>query len=298
MTDRSISPEIRRSENFARLEYRERDLYQGLIERLVDDQGRAKADAAIVRSEVWPYDDITLKEIEESLQVLAGGEEPFILLYTVNRKRYLQIINWWKWQRKNLAYAHRSLYPAPENWMDRVRINTKGNRMDVENWDLPGGFESVSTGPSAAGEWVQAQVEDEVPSQVLTQVGTKGHTKADTQVDINTDADTSTLGIGQDTSGLTTLPGTDQKNDLKTAQNLWDYATGELRREGISRTDFEQYVRPLTVVGMESGILHVRAINRYTVEYVTRRQIKKVLEDKIRAAYNLSEFQIELQVQL
>jgi len=155
---RVISPEIRRSKHFAELSYQCRDLYQGLIERSVDDQGRCIADPAIIRAEVWPWDDVSFSDVDQAIAALADGDAPFIVLYEVNGTRYLQIVNWWRWQKPSMQWASPSNYPAPEGWTDRVRVQTSGNKTMLLNWDSEGGFCSTAqktTGSS--GTWVPAE---------------------------------------------------------------------------------------------------------------------------------------------
>ena len=292
MTDRGISSEIRRSQTFGSLGYRERDLFQGLIERMVDDQGRAPADPALVRSEVWPYDDISLAEVEGSLQILAGGEDPFILIYTVYRKKYLQIINWWKWQRANMFYAHRSIHPAPEHWTDRVHINTKGNKLDEENWDMEGGFSSSHISPEISGEWIQAvqaaagvKVGTQVPSQVPTQVGTLVPSQVPPKVDIDINTDTNTDKTVFDNQGFDISRARDKNSPSDRAKNAWNMALGDLERD-MSRADFESYVRPLVFSGFDGRTVKILAGNRYQVDFIKKRMVCKILEDHVRASMN------------
>ena len=64
---RSIDSRIRSSQTFAALTYRQRDLWQGMIEVGADDQGRMPGYPAYVRSMIWPYDDIPLSEVDADL---------------------------------------------------------------------------------------------------------------------------------------------------------------------------------------------------------------------------------------
>lgn len=294
MTDRGISAEIRRSQTFGKLDYRERDLFQGLIERMVDDQGRALAEPALIRSEIWPYDDITLAEVEESLNSLASSDDPFIMIYTVNRKKYLQIINWWKWQRANMFFAHRSIYPAPEGWTDRVRINTKGQRMDIENWDLEGGFDGSQISADAVGSWVKAdEAPTQVPTMAPTEVPTQEGARVDIDIDINTKTDTEMTGI--DTPGIDNLRARKKIIPLDRAKKAWNQALGDLQRE-MSRAEFESYIRPLVVTEFDGTKVTVEAGNKYTIDFVSKRGIKKLLEEKVRASLSDPGVMIDLVV--
>ena len=99
---RTIVEGIRRSETFGALNFECRDLFQGLIE-VADDQGRQPGTATAVRSEVWPYDDIPAARVQDDLDILASGPDPFIKIYKVDGKTYIQIINWWTYQQMQWA---------------------------------------------------------------------------------------------------------------------------------------------------------------------------------------------------
>jgi hypothetical protein len=135
MAKRLVDTKIRSSYSFSKLTFRQRDLWHGLIES-VDDQGRMPGEPAYVRSMIWAYDDVPLIEVEEDLQVLV--KEQMIHIYEKNGSRFLQIINWWKYQSSNWMGA--SNYPAPDGWLDRYRYHTKGNKIVLKNWGIEGGF--------------------------------------------------------------------------------------------------------------------------------------------------------------
>src|SRR4030065_334081 len=67
MSKRTLDSKIRKSQSFAKLNYRQRDLWQGII-AVVDDQGRMPGDARFIRAMVSPYDDISIAEVESDLQ--------------------------------------------------------------------------------------------------------------------------------------------------------------------------------------------------------------------------------------
>lgn len=134
---RAIDTKIRKSQTYFRLTYRQRDLWHGLIES-ADDQGRMPGLATYIRSAVWPYDDISIDEIDKDIQVLLDGD--FIMLYEKDGDKYLQIINWWKYQSG--AWAGKSDHPEPDGWIDRCRYHGKGNNIVTKNWDSQGGFKN------------------------------------------------------------------------------------------------------------------------------------------------------------
>lgn len=117
------------SEKVASWPFFERLFFQGLCAKAADDQGRMKGHPALLRSTVFPYDDIPLEEILAALSRFEDSKS--ILIYEEDGTRYIQILNWWKWQ--SLPFAWPSKYPAPEGWTDRVKYR-KGNRVIKENW--------------------------------------------------------------------------------------------------------------------------------------------------------------------
>lgn len=133
---RGISNEIRLSQTFSRLTLRQRDLWHGLI-CTADDQGRLPGLPAAIRSLVWPYDNVTLDEVEEDLNMLSSLGN--ILIYHVGDERYIQILKWWHYQK--IQWAGSSKWPAPGGWVDRERHHGKGRKVIAINWDQPGGFD-------------------------------------------------------------------------------------------------------------------------------------------------------------
>lgn len=132
---RLISSKIRESQSFATLTYRQRDLWQGIIVK-ADDQGRLPGVAAYVRAAVWPYDDVSLEEVEGDLSTLINLD--YIAEYLVGSGRYFQIINWWKYQKQQWPTA--SDYPPPHGWVDRCRYHAAGNKIIKDNWERQGGY--------------------------------------------------------------------------------------------------------------------------------------------------------------
>ena len=132
---RTIDCKIRSSQSYARLNYRQRDLWHGLIET-VDDQGRMPGEITYIRSMVWPFDDIPLKDVDGDLSVLV--KEEMVKIYEICGNKYLQIINWWKYQGG--SWMGISNHPAPEGWTDRYRFHGKDNKIITRNWLELGGF--------------------------------------------------------------------------------------------------------------------------------------------------------------
>ena len=95
-----------------------------------DDQGRMKANAAWIRAQVFPYDDVELDMVQNALDLFVASES--LQVYEVGGTRYLQFLNWWTWQKHTWAWP--SKYPPPQDWQDRVCYR-KGNTVVKSNWD-------------------------------------------------------------------------------------------------------------------------------------------------------------------
>lgn len=128
---RMIDAAFWQSETVAQLTIEQRLLFIGLFSN-ADDQGRMRAHPRLIRSMIFPYDDIAGDDILDGLQAISsvGG----ILMYKADGKSLIQIINWWKYQ--HLKWAWPSSLPAPRGWTDRVR-HRQGNTVISDNWDTP-----------------------------------------------------------------------------------------------------------------------------------------------------------------
>jgi len=114
-----------------------RFLWIGLIVAVADDQGRFLDNPAIIRARVFPFDDVNDAQVEAVMIQLATSEK--IICYTAGGKSLVQIKNWWIYQQP--SWASPSRYPAPPNWIDRMRYHSQGNKIITQNWDCSGGFE-------------------------------------------------------------------------------------------------------------------------------------------------------------
>ena len=78
-TRRMIDPEIWQSETIAALTRDQRLLFIGLFSN-ADDQGRLRAHPALIRSLVFPYDDITHAIAVEIVENNAGADVDGLLI--------------------------------------------------------------------------------------------------------------------------------------------------------------------------------------------------------------------------
>lgn len=129
MKKRMIDGGMWSNERFAELPPIARLLQIGLIS-MADDQGRAKAHPAYLRSQIFPYDDVSLDDVQIWLQSIVDNGTA--LVYESDGKTYVQLLKWWDYQ--SLQFAMPSDYPRPDGWQDRIRFNGKGQVMMTCNW--------------------------------------------------------------------------------------------------------------------------------------------------------------------
>jgi len=160
-----IASDIWRDEFIGNLDLLGRLLWIGLIVTCADDQGRLSDNSILIRSDVFPLDDIPVADIEARLIHFEDTQR--IYRYQAEGKNIIQIINWWEYQTP--SWASPSKYRAPDNWIDREKYHTVGNKIAGKNWDMQGGFtqlpsELPSQLPSALND-VKGEVkgEDESP---------------------------------------------------------------------------------------------------------------------------------------
>ena len=84
---RMISTEIWKSEKVASFSFQNRLLWIGLI-TTADDQGRGRSHPGIVRSAVFPIEDIPLVEISDGLQLFV--DNGLITIYEADNKQLPQ----------------------------------------------------------------------------------------------------------------------------------------------------------------------------------------------------------------
>lgn len=167
---RMLTSDIFSDDIFMELDDVTRLLWIGLITICADDQGRFQNNDFLIKSQVFPADRKSPSRILKSLQILE--EKGMIFCYEKDGKSLAQIVNWWKHQAPSWAAA--SLYPAPDGWTDRVKVNSKGNKVLMENWTEQGGFMEV---PTQVPTQVPTAVGTEVPKQVVFKVKVKDKIK-------------------------------------------------------------------------------------------------------------------------
>ena len=105
---RTIKPSFFRSEDVSALPLRARLTWIGLWTQC-DDAGRTKDNARLIKGDIWPLDDVSLRDIEDDLATLAVHGR--IVRYTVAGGQFLAIVNWRGHQA--IAKPSASRYPPP-----------------------------------------------------------------------------------------------------------------------------------------------------------------------------------------
>lgn len=178
---RIIASNIFEDDFFGQITMLQRLLWIGLFSACADDQGRLIDNPTVIRSKVFPYDDIPVADIDAALDLFAA-ENKLIRYKDERGKSYIQLATWWK--NQDPQWAMPSKYPAPPDWKDRVRSYIKGVYF-CENWpekyqkppkngkstlpdhlDMPPGQSTLP--PQVAGHEINPNPNPEInPNQIL-----------------------------------------------------------------------------------------------------------------------------------
>ena len=139
---RMINGNVWEDDFFLSLSIFNRLLWIGILTASADDQGRFSDNAALIRSRVFPVDDIQLSVIEEGISIFAEAGK--IERYTMNGKKAIQLTKWWNHQKPR--WAGKSTLPAPEGWTDRERYQSTGEGIVTTNWNSIGGYIATPDG--------------------------------------------------------------------------------------------------------------------------------------------------------
>jgi DnaD/phage-associated family protein len=126
---RNLDPQIMSDPWFIDLEDRQRLGWMLLILNGTDDQGRFLMNGRLMKSMLFPADDIPAVEVLSMLDGFARSGK--VHAYEREGVRYGQIVNWWKYQIGSEWMAP-SRHPAPDGWVDRYRVHVKGGKGIIE----------------------------------------------------------------------------------------------------------------------------------------------------------------------
>jgi len=143
---RVITSDIWQDEWFGSLKFFEKLLWIGLFSKCADDQGRMLDNPTVIRAMVFPYDDIPVSQIDDAIKIYDSQNK--IKRYSVNGKKYIQLLHWWEHQQGQWAMP--SKHPSPDGWDDRVRSYMKGVYHE-DNW-VKKGSKAVPQVDTPAGQ--------------------------------------------------------------------------------------------------------------------------------------------------
>lgn len=277
---RFIDPKITLSETVALLNYRQRDLWTRLI-LTVDDQGRCPGNPALIRSSIFPLDDIDIPTIESDLKVLE--EYKFIIVYVVGGRRYIQLRNWQKYQRRS-EWLGESDYPAPEGWEDRFRVHGKGRLIvKSDNWDIQSQssdcmYEQTSHLPlDLDAQTSSLPINLNAQTSPLPIEDINGNGNGNDNDDINDDE----KGKEED-KPIKNVPIIEQHHSdaltppTEEQMKIWELAKGKLQEDGINAAEYSAYIEKLNLISVEDDKFVVKSSNHINAERVRSRYAKNL----------------------
>lgn len=139
---RSVKPEMRQDERYAKLSYPARELFNGLI-TMADDEGRLRALTSGILGHVFPYDDDAVRKIKGWVgEIKASG---MVVFYVDEGTPYGAFRHWAKHQKINRP-SPSELPPPP----DRKIVEDNGLVKTDKGWKQS----TVLTDPSSHGHGV------------------------------------------------------------------------------------------------------------------------------------------------
>jgi hypothetical protein len=106
--NRMIKPDFWEDEKTGRLDFPEMCLYIGLW-NFADDAGRFRFNPHILRSQIFPYKDVTIKQMEKWMESISQ----FLVIYQVGETLYAEVKSWNRHQTINRPSA--SSLPSSED---------------------------------------------------------------------------------------------------------------------------------------------------------------------------------------
>ena len=254
-----LSSKIWEDEFFINLCIFDRLLWIGLISACADDQGRMIDNPGLIRSKIFPVDDISIDDINNGINRFV--ENGRIVRYIANNKKAIQLTNWWKHQ--NPRWATRSLLPTPNGWMDRERYHAKGNKIILTNWNYSGGFDSYLIKEKIKEE-VEVKEEyyklnsglNSIPATSITQTGNQNISRVFTAI-----------------TGMTSIPGSELPKVLPAMEALSYKYPNEI--------DFINYLKPFWEWWNNQRTIDNRKYSKTNCAWIYDLAVSGELPDKI-----------------
>ncbi|MGE5328092.1 MAG: hypothetical protein ACM3KR_01095 [Deltaproteobacteria bacterium] len=112
---RMIDPNFWTSEDIAKLNMTQRLLMIGMFSN-ADDYGKGRANPVYLRSVIFPYDDISIKQIESDLAVIYKHIN--IAFYEIDGSQYYIFTKWNEWQRVDKPQPSKIPDPTEESFQE------------------------------------------------------------------------------------------------------------------------------------------------------------------------------------
>ncbi len=123
---RSIKPEFFSSFTLAKLPLEARYLFIGLWTE-ADDYGRIVDSPKKIAGAVFPHDSkVSVPKVEAWLKLLADGDDPAIIRYSVGDANYIAVHKWEKHQKISHRGESRIAAPAPEDYPNGAGDGSEG----------------------------------------------------------------------------------------------------------------------------------------------------------------------------
>jgi len=127
-----LKPGIYKNEALAQLGYEAFRLFTGLW-CIADRQGRLKDEPGKIEAELFPFKFQRVK-IDELLNGLSSGEDPFIIRYEVKGQKYIQVSNFLDHQRPHPKEVQSAIPPCKEKFVPRLYPD---NTQNTPNPSIP-----------------------------------------------------------------------------------------------------------------------------------------------------------------
>lgn len=125
---RYLKPEFFSDEDLGTLPFQTRLTFEGLW-CYADKAGRLEYRPKYLKAMIFPYDNIKIEKEIESLAIGKTNGNPFIQLYEIEERQYIQIIQWDKHQRPHHTEKESEIPPAPP--LIKEKGMEKGNQLEA-----------------------------------------------------------------------------------------------------------------------------------------------------------------------
>lgn len=235
---RMIASDIWRDDFVCSLDYFKRLLWVGMIVTCADDQGRIQDRAGFIASDVFPGEMLSHGDIENALKEFE--DQGKIVRYTAGKVKLVQIVNWWSYQSPQWVMP--SKYPAPDGWVDRVKMHSKDNKVVMLNWNETGGFQNnLHPVPTSDLPCLPTAIDDGDGERRV-----------------------------EESRGEDALPNGNNSPISPEQLKAFQMALGELERS-VSRADYDAWIKPIELVSAQGDTFTLRAINQFGADIVKTR---------------------------